>query len=219
VTVTELGFRLKDCRLAADGRDVLRGLALSALACVVLAASAAGSGPRRCCPQDWVQLAAGSAASYATEHGGYEGMTADALHGYDRRVRYVEVVSADASTYCLESTVDGRSAFKNGPDAQVFLGTCADPAHGTPVVVHTPDDSQMRVRAAVPAMEAYNADHNTYKGATVKKLRHYDYGIRDVKVVRATSRTYCIESTVGPWSGFKNGPPAPVRAGTCPRRR
>ena len=146
-------------------------------------------------------------------------MTADALHAYDHRLRYVDVVSASGSTYCLESTIGDRSAFKNGPDAQVFLGTCAQPDQRTPVAVHTPEDSQMRVRAAVPAMEAYNADHGSYAGATAKKLRHYDYGIRGIKIVRATSRTYCIESTVGPWSGFKNGPAAPVRAGTCPRRR
>jgi hypothetical protein len=166
-----------------------------------------------------VQHSAGPASAYAVEHGGYAGMTVDALRGYDRRIQYVTVVRADASTYCLESTIGDRSAFKNGPEAQVFLGTCASAEQGQPVVVHTPEDSQMRVRAAVPAMEAYNADHNTYAGATVKKLRRYDYGIRGIKVVRATKRTYCIQSTVGPWSGFKNGPPAPIRAGTCPPPR
>jgi hypothetical protein len=198
---------------------VLRGVVVAAVFSAFVTASAAGTPPRRCCPQDWVQLAAAPAASYATAHGGYEGMTVEALHGYDSRVRYVTVVRADASTYCLESTIGDRSAFKNGPDAQVFLGTCATPEQGRPVALHTPEDSQMRVRAAVPAMEAYNADHNTYAGATVKKLRRYDYGIRGIKIVRATKRTYCIQSTVGPWSAFKNGPPAPIRTGTCPPPR
>ena len=199
---------------------MLRGLALLATALTIVTASAAGTSPRRCCPQDWVQLASGAAASYAAEHGGYEGLTPDALRSYDSRVQYVVVVRADASTYCLESTIGDRSAFKNGPDARVLLGMCAQPDAGTPVAVHTPDDSMMRVRAAVPAMEAYNADHASgYKGATVKKLHAYDYGIRGIKIVRATARTYCIESTVGPWSSFKNGPPAPVRAGLCPRKR
>jgi hypothetical protein len=199
---------------------VLRGLALLATGLIVVTASAAGTSPRHCCPQDWVQLASGAAASYALEHGGYDGLTSDALDHYDSRVRYVDVVRADASTYCLESTIAGRSAFKNGPSARVLLGTCSAPDAGTPVAVHTPEDSMYRVRAAVPAMEAYNADHSSgYTGATVKKLRAYDSSIRAVKIVRATARTYCIESTVGPWSAFKNGPPAPVRPGLCPRRR
>jgi hypothetical protein len=92
-------------------------------------------------------------------------MTPEALRGYDARVQYVDVIRADSSTYCLESTIDGRSAFKNGPGARVALGTCAAPEAGMPVAVHTPEDSMMRVRAAVPAMEAYNADHRAgYKG-------------------------------------------------------
>jgi hypothetical protein len=197
---------------------VHRGLALLATALTVVTASAAGTSPRRCCPQDWVQLASGAATSYALDHGGYEGLTPDALRSYDSRVQYVEVVQADSSTYCLESTIGDRSAFKNGPSARVLLGTCSAPDAGTPVAVHTPDDSMYRVRAAVPAMEAYNADHASgYKGATLKKLRAYDRSIRAIKIVRATVRTYCMESTVGPWSAFKNGAPAPVRAGTCPR--
>ena len=199
---------------------MLRGLALLATALTLVTASAAGTSPRRCCAQDWVQLASEAAASYAQDHAGYEGMTAEALRGYDARVQYVDVVHADVSTYCLESTIADRSAFKNGPSARVLLGTCANPEAGTPVAVHTPDDSMFRVRAAIPAMEAYNADHASgYRGATVKKLRSYDYGIRGIKIVRATARTYCIESTVGPWSAFKNGPPAPVRQGLCPRKR
>jgi hypothetical protein len=198
---------------------VLRGLALLATALTFVTASAAGTSPRRCCPQDWVRLASGAATAYAQDHGGYDAMTPDALHGYDSRVRYVNVVRADASTYCLESTIDDRSAFKNGPSARVLLGRCAEADAGTPVAVHAPEDSMLRVRAAIPAMEAYNADHASgYKGATVKKLRAYDYGIQGIKIVRATARTYCIESTVGPWSAFKNGPSAPVRPGLCPRK-
>src|SRR5919202_1938327 len=177
-----------------------------ATALTIVTASAAGTSPRRCCPQDWVQLASGAAASYAAEHGGYEGLTPDALRSYDSRVQYVVVVRSDASTYCLESTIGDRSAFKNGPSAQVLLGMCAQPDAGTPVAVHT--------------MEAFNADHASgYKGATVKKLQAYDHGVVGIKIVRATARTYCIESTVGPWSAFKNGPPAPIPARTCSRQR
>jgi hypothetical protein len=209
---------IKDTQVVADWRIMRHRLLFVALLACMVAPTAGGSSPRRCCPQDWVQLATGPAASYALDHGGYVGMSPDALRAYDGRLRYVAVVSADASTYCLESAIGSRTAFKNGPEARVLLGSCAQPDEGTAVAVHSPDDSLMRVRAAIPAMEAYDADHDGYAGATVKKLRKYDYGIRAIKIVRATKRTYCIESTVGPWSGFKNGPAAPVRAGLCRRR-
>jgi hypothetical protein len=143
-------------------------------------------------------------------------MTADALHAYDHRLRYVDVVSASGSTYCLESTIGDRSAFKNGPDAQVFLGTCAQPDQRTPVAVHTPEDSQMRVRAAVPAMEAYAADHHGYAGMTLGALHTYDASISDVTIVSATRDTYCVESGSGSEQYFKNGPGAPIAPGSCP---
>src|SRR5205823_11338390 len=47
--------------------------------------------------------------------------------------------------------------------------------------------AQANVRAAVPGMEAYNADHATgYVGATLAKLKTYDAGIKNVSVVAAT---------------------------------
>ena len=87
--------------------------------------------------------------------------------------------------------------------------------------------AKANVRAAVPAVEAYNADNTGtgasagYAGMTVSLLQAYDSAIVPTKlfIKSADSVTYCIESTVGPWSAFKNGPPAPVRSGLCPRKR
>src|ERR671938_1974762 len=58
--------------------------------------------------------------------------------------------------------------------------------------------AQANVRAAVPGLEAYAADHNTYVGATSAVLQaSYDAGIKHVNVKTATGTTYCVESTVG----------------------
>jgi hypothetical protein len=72
------------------------------------------------------------------------------------------------------------------------------------------------VRAAIPALEAYNADHNSYAGATVPRLQHdYDAGIHDVTIVRADSYTYCLESTVDSTTYKKEGPVAEILPGRC----
>jgi type IV pilus assembly protein PilA len=77
--------------------------------------------------------------------------------------------------------------------------------------------AQANVRAAVPGMEAYNADHGTYTGATSAVLQaSYDAGIKHIIVKTANSTTYCIQSTVGSSSYFKAGPSADIVPGTCP---
>ena len=77
--------------------------------------------------------------------------------------------------------------------------------------------AQANVRAAVPGMEAYNADHGTYAGATSAVLQaSYDAGIKHVDVKSATATTYCIESTVGSAVWNKAGPAADISSGACP---
>ena len=78
--------------------------------------------------------------------------------------------------------------------------------------------AQANVRAAVPGMEAYNADHATgYTGATLTKLQgSYDAGIKNIKISVANSTTYCIVNTV-PGTVFyhKSGPGADIKSGHC----
>jgi type IV pilus assembly protein PilA len=77
--------------------------------------------------------------------------------------------------------------------------------------------AQANVRAAVPAMEAFNADNGTYSGATSAILQStYDQGIKHIDVVSATATTYCIESTVGQAVYSKAGPAADISSGACP---
>jgi hypothetical protein len=77
--------------------------------------------------------------------------------------------------------------------------------------------AQANVRAAVPGMEAYYADHDAgYTGVTLSKLHaSYDAGIKDISIVRAGSDGYCIESTVGSASYHKEGPAGDIAAGPC----
>ena len=81
--------------------------------------------------------------------------------------------------------------------------------------------AQANVRAAVPGMEAFNADHATgYTGATLTKLQgSYDAGIKNIKISVANSTTYCIVNTV-PGTVQYHGP-SRGRSGTstgCRRR-
>ena len=77
--------------------------------------------------------------------------------------------------------------------------------------------AQANVRAAVPGMEAYSADHNGYTNVTSAILQaSYDGGIKHVDVQSASSTTYCINSTVGQATFKKAGPSADIVSGACP---
>jgi type IV pilus assembly protein PilA len=77
--------------------------------------------------------------------------------------------------------------------------------------------AQANVRAAVPGMEAYSADHNGYTGATSAVLQaSYDAGIKHIVVQAASSTTYCLQSTVGAATYKKAGPSADIVSGACP---
>src|ERR671938_379518 len=78
--------------------------------------------------------------------------------------------------------------------------------------------AQANVRAAVPGMEAYNADHATgYAGVTLTKLQQsYDAGIKNVKISVATAGGYCIRNTTpGTATYHKSGPSGNIKVGGC----
>ena len=78
--------------------------------------------------------------------------------------------------------------------------------------------AQANVRAAVPGMEAYNADHASgYTGVTLTKLQQsYDQGIKNIKIVRANNTSYCIQNTSpNTVTYFKGGPSASIAKGVC----
>jgi len=84
--------------------------------------------------------------------------------------------------------------------------------------------AKANVRAAIPAVEAYNADNTGtgnsagYAGMTVSLLQAYDSAIVPTKlhIQTATSTTYCVDSTVGGKTWNKNGPGADIVTDPCP---
>jgi prepilin-type N-terminal cleavage/methylation domain-containing protein len=86
--------------------------------------------------------------------------------------------------------------------------------------------AKANVRAAIPAVEAFNADNSGtadsggYYGMTVVKLRDtYDSAINPSKIelgpTAPTSLSYCIQSVVGQATFKKNGPGAEITSGAC----
>jgi type IV pilus assembly protein PilA len=76
--------------------------------------------------------------------------------------------------------------------------------------------AKANVRAAIPAMEAFFADNNTYAGATPAFLQStYDQGIKNITIPTATASTYCVQSDVGGKTWRKNGPAADLENVAC----
>ena len=81
--------------------------------------------------------------------------------------------------------------------------------------------AKANVRAAIPAVEAYNADNvgnstdsdltagtTGYAGMTLGWLQSIDAGVKNIVVGSVTTNTYCVSSTVGTKKWYKNGPGA-----------
>ena len=78
--------------------------------------------------------------------------------------------------------------------------------------------AQANVRAAVPGMEAFNADHATgYVGVNLAKLQaSYDAGIKNVTIRAATQGGYCVQNTSpGTVTYHKSGPSGDISSGSC----
>ncbi len=73
-----------------------------------------------------VQAVVNAVDKYHAERGSYAGMTVAELQAYDPSLDAAEdrVVAATATTYCVESTVDGATWHRNGPGASIEKGSC-----------------------------------------------------------------------------------------------
>ena len=76
-------------------------------------------------------------------------------------------------------------------------------------------NASAKVRAAVPALEAYAADHGGYEGVTIAALHAYDTAIRGVAILSASRETYCIRGTDDGVSMYKNGPAGEITRRPC----
>jgi hypothetical protein len=93
-----------------------------------------------------------------------------------------------------------------------------------PETVYDPSVEMVKrlVVAALADIEAWNADHaktTGYTGMTAANLRRiYDTNLsKQLKVVRATRNTYCIEATLNGITVKKDGPSGQIIVGRCPR--
>jgi hypothetical protein len=167
-----------------------------------------------------VRAAIPAIEAWYADHGTYAGLTVEVLRQtYDPALEDITLVGPlNAKTYCVESTVGNTTYFKAGPGANIFEGHCGDPvptpAPPPPSVSY---DAQTNIRAAIPAIEAWYADHGTYAGMTIQELRGtYDYGIpTELEIVRATKGRYCIQSSAGGETYSYRGPGGPLRPGGC----
>jgi type IV pilus assembly protein PilA len=77
--------------------------------------------------------------------------------------------------------------------------------------------AKANVRAAIPAVEAYNADNSKgYSGMTLAKLTAYDQGVKNIVLVGTPNTTsYCVRSTVGTKSWYKRGPGGDITTTAC----
>ena len=77
--------------------------------------------------------------------------------------------------------------------------------------------AKANVRAAIPAVEAYNADNSKgYSGLDLTDMKAYDQGVKNV-VILGTSNTvsYCLRSSVGTKSWYKRGPGGDITTTVC----
>jgi prepilin-type N-terminal cleavage/methylation domain-containing protein len=67
-----------------------------------------------------------SVEAYFSDNGTYAGMTGAVLRAsYDQGLpTSLVIASADATTYCAQTTVGGRSWSRNGPAAPIVSGAC-----------------------------------------------------------------------------------------------
>lgn len=72
-----------------------------------------------------IRIAVPAIESYQADNGSYAGMTVPILQtSYSPGVQGIEILSADATGYCVRSTVGGRSWYKHGPSAQITTASC-----------------------------------------------------------------------------------------------
>ncbi len=193
---------------------------------LAVAVPGAGSAVSSSVPQAAVHVRSAIPAieAYRADRGTYVGLTLAKIRSYDRSVRSVTVKRASKTRYCIQSTIRGPVVHFDGPRGPVRLGRCgvrgavvAQPPRQLPPPAATDaDEAQSRLRAAVPAIEAYAADNDGYAGMTLEKIRSYDYGVQGITVAWALRAEYCIESTVGAETFHQHGPANGREPGACP---
>jgi len=192
-------------------------LLVAVVICTTAAAGAATSPLQQRAGE--VRFAIPAAIAFQADHGTWRGMTVAKLQRY-YTIKNVIVPRATNAGFCIQST---RKPFVHfdGPAGKVRERRCGIrgkvvPFERPPTTEPSETTAQQRIRAAVPAIEGYAADHNGYAGMTIAALRQYDPAIAGITIVRATRTTYCIESGTGADQFHKDGPGSAPAPGACP---
>lgn len=171
--------------------------------------------------QSYVRSAIPVIEAYYADEGTYVGMTLKKLHDrYDSSIRNVAIRRATKTGYCVQNTGSRPTYHFNGPAGPLRTGPCGTrgsvvPRDGGTNGSSPSSSAAANVRGAVPAIEAYWADHGTYAGMTLAKLQQIDAGIRAISIAYATATRYCIQSTVGSVTYHYAGPAGPAAPGPC----
>ena len=196
-----------------------RIVALLGLAALTASAAAAAVDPLQARARD-VRNAIPAAEAYNADHGTYGGMTLAKLRrAYDHTLRNVAVARATKTGYCIESTLRPFVHY-DGPAGPLRRGRCGVRGNVVPRPGETPPTEaatpEQRLRFAVPAIEAFAADHGGYAGMTLEALQRYDAGVADIRIAWTTRTAYCAESGTGANTHHRVGPAGDVRSGACP---
>ena len=77
--------------------------------------------------------------------------------------------------------------------------------------------AKANVRSALPAVEAYFSDNDTYVGLSLASLQAIDAGVDPSLAVGTVSATaYCIEDTVSGETASVSGPGGTIGLSSCP---
>lgn len=76
--------------------------------------------------------------------------------------------------------------------------------------------AEANLRSAIPAIEAYYSDNDTYVGMDLAVLREIDAGLpASVVVARAEATSYCVQVTEESATAHYDGPGGSVLEGPC----
>lgn len=75
--------------------------------------------------QTAIRVAVPALESYRLDHGGYAGVTIATLRSeYSPSLRGIQILASTEWGYCVRATVEGRSWYKAGPQAEITRTAC-----------------------------------------------------------------------------------------------